>query len=45
MSGSELRERLGLDIRLGAPATRRTTVRWSPFRLQRGGGLRVGIAF
>jgi hypothetical protein len=45
MSGSELRERLGLDVRLGAPGTRSTTLRWSPFRLQRGGGLRVGIAF
>jgi hypothetical protein len=45
MSGAELRERLGLDIRLGAPGPRRTTLRWSPFRLQRGGGLRVGLAF
>ena len=45
MSGSEFRERLGLDVRLGAPGTRRATLRWSPFRLQRGGGLRVGIAF
>lgn len=45
MSGSELRERLGLDIRLGPPGTRRTTLRWSPFRLQRGGGLRVGLVF
>ena len=45
MSGAELRERLGLDIRLGAPGSRRTLLRWSPFRLQRGGGLRVGLAF
>ena len=45
MSGAELRERLGLDIRLGAPGPRRPLLRWSPFRLQRGGGLRVGLAF
>jgi hypothetical protein len=45
MSGTELRERLGLDVRLGAPGQRRTTLRWSPFRLQRGGGLRVGVVF
>jgi len=45
INGAELRERLGLDVRLGAPGTRRTTLRWSPFRLPRGGGLRVGLAF
>ena len=45
MSGSELRERLGLDVRLGAPGPRRATLRWSPFRLRGGGGLRVGLAF
>jgi len=45
VSGSELRERLGLDVRLGAPGQRRTILRWSPFRLQRGGGLRVGLVF
>jgi hypothetical protein len=45
MSGAELRERLGLDIRLGSPGPRRALLRWSPFRLQRGGGLRVGLAF
>src|SRR5215469_6846371 len=31
-SGAELRERLGLDIRLGAPGPRRALLRWSPFR-------------
>lgn len=45
MSGAELRERLGLDIRIGAPGSRRALLRWSPFRLQRGGGVRVGLAF
>ena len=45
VSASQLRERLGLDIPLGAPGPRRTTLRWSPFRLQRGGGVRVGLAF
>src|SRR5262249_19821655 len=45
INAAELRERLGLDVRLGAPGTRRTTLRWSPFRLPRGGGLRVGLAF
>jgi hypothetical protein len=45
MSGAELRERLGLDIRVGAPGPRRALLRWSPFRLQRGGGVRVGLAF
>jgi len=45
MSGADLRQRLGLDIRLGAQGPRRATLRWSPFRLPRGGGLRVGLAF
>jgi len=45
MSGADLRQRLGLDIRLGAQGPRRATLRWSPFRLRRGGGLRVGLAF
>ena len=45
MSGAEIRERLGLDIRIGAPGPRRALLRWSPFRLQRGGGVRVGLAF
>jgi len=44
-AASELRERLGLDIPLGAPRPGRTTLRWTPFRLQRGGGLRLGVAF
>jgi len=44
-SGSELRSRLGLDVRIGAPGPRRATLRWSPFRLRRGGGVRVGLAF
>ncbi len=45
INGAELRERLGLDVRIGAPGARRATLRWSPFRLPRGGGLRVGLAF
>jgi hypothetical protein len=45
VSGAALRERLGLDVRLGAPGPRRATLRWSPFRLHRGGGVRVGLAF
>jgi len=45
MSGSELRERLGLDVRVGAPGPRRMTLRWTPFRLPRGGGVRVGLGF
>ncbi|RPH69302.1 MAG: hypothetical protein EHM78_15690 [Myxococcaceae bacterium] len=45
LSGSELRERLGLDVRVGAPGPRRMTLRWTPFRLPRGGGVRVGLAF
>ena len=45
LSGAELRARFGLDVPLGAPGPRRTTLRWSPFRLPRGGGVRVGLAF
>jgi hypothetical protein len=45
MSGSELRERLGLDVRVGAPGPLRMTLRWTPFRLPRGGGVRVGLGF
>lgn len=45
LTGAELRERIGLDVPLGAPGPRRILLRWSPFRLQRGGGIRVGVAF
>jgi hypothetical protein len=45
LSASELRERLGLDVRVGTPGPRRMTLRWTPFRLPRGGGVRVGLAF
>ncbi len=45
LTGTELRERLGLDVPLGAPGPGRTVLRWSPFRLRRGGGVRVGVAF
>jgi hypothetical protein len=45
LSGAELRARFGLDVPLGAPGPGRTTLRWSPFRLSRGGGVRVGLAF
>ncbi|HVP59899.1 MAG TPA: hypothetical protein VMT11_05050 [Myxococcaceae bacterium] len=45
LTGAELRARLGLDVPLGAPGRRRAVLRWSPFRLQRGGGVRVGVAF
>ena len=45
LTGAQLRERFGLDIPLGAPGARRTTLRWAPFRIQRGGGVRVGLAF
>jgi len=45
LSGAQLRARLGLDVALGAPGPRRATLRWSPFRLPRGGGVRVGLAF
>ena len=45
LTGTELRELLGLDVRVGAPGPRRMTLRWTPFRLPRGGGLRVGLAF
>ena len=44
-TGAGLRERLGLDLPLGPPRPGRVVVRWSPFRLRRGGGLRVGLAF
>jgi hypothetical protein len=45
LTGSELRSRLGLDVPVGAPGPRRPLLRWSPFRLRRGGGVRVGLVF
>ena len=45
LSGAELRARFGLDVPLGGRGPRRMTLRWSPFRLPRGGGVRVGVAF
>ena len=45
LNGAENQVRLGLDVPLGVPGPRRTTLRWSPFRLRHGGGVRVGLAF
>jgi hypothetical protein len=44
-TATEIRERLGLELAIGAPGERRTKLRWTPFRLQRGGGVRVGVYF
>ncbi|HUM09392.1 MAG TPA: hypothetical protein VLT82_00415 [Myxococcaceae bacterium] len=45
LTGAEVRERLGLDVPLGTAGPGRAVLRWSPFRLRRGGGVRVGVAF